>query len=424
MYQGEVCHIEAEKEGGPRHNPNLSQEKRDSFDNLLVLCPYHHTVIDKDTVEYTVEKLKVIKTNHENKSKSKPFELSDIQIEEIIEKINLSQPNIQTGSGTQIITQAGDVNINYGLKYEEVQNLVNTLLENNFPKLQQIAKEAAKDNVEKFAKTFFEKARELKKEEQEKFTDPDIQFVLTKAIESNARKDSDELRSILSSLIIKRVQNDQNDLKRIVLNEAIFTINKLTSNELKILTLCFLVAYTTVSEIHDNASFNNFLEKHIDPFLSFKNTASEFEHIQYTGCGSIEISGIDIFHALTESYPIIFFTDFELKEIEDLGISETIKNDFFSFDSLLNKFRIKHAKKEDFYKLLNSYDISPEIRGKIDSLYQHHIMDTATFTKLIEEKTNAGKRLLECYKNTLIKNLRLTSVGRSEERRVGKECRL
>lgn len=413
IYQGEVCHIEAGKEGGPRYNHNLSQEKRDRFENLLVLCPYHHTVIDKDPPEYTVEKLKEIKTNHENKHKSKPFEVSDKQIEEIIEKIYLSQHNTQTGSGTQINTQTGDVNINYGLRYEELQSLVNTLLENNFPKLQQIAKEAAKDNVEKFAKTFFEKAKELNKEEQAKFTDPDIQFALTKAIEANARKDSDELRNILSSLMIKRVQNDQNDLKRIVLNEAIFTINKLTVNELKIITLCFIVGYTADKSIQDFASFNNYLEKYIGPFLSFKDTVSEFEHIQYTGCGSLEITEINLLDVFNKRYPIIFFTDFDPPEIENLGIPEIIKNDLFLFNPLLNKYRIKHTEKEEFYKLLNAYEISPEARGKIDSLYQHHIMDHPTFTKLMEEKTQDGKRLLECYKNSRIQSLRLTSVGKA-----------
>lgn len=63
---GEVCHIVAREDSGPRANPSMSDEEKDSYDNLIILCPNHHTLIDKDTTTYTVEKLKKIKSDHEN----------------------------------------------------------------------------------------------------------------------------------------------------------------------------------------------------------------------------------------------------------------------------------------------------------------------------------------------------------------------
>lgn len=66
---GEECHIVAKEVDGPRGDSPLSVQERDSFDNILLLCPSDHTKIDKDVISYTVERLKSIKNQHENFSR-------------------------------------------------------------------------------------------------------------------------------------------------------------------------------------------------------------------------------------------------------------------------------------------------------------------------------------------------------------------
>ncbi|MBA5248556.1 MAG: hypothetical protein FE834_03330 [Gammaproteobacteria bacterium] len=62
----QVCHIEAAEKGGQRYNHNSTDELRRHYDNLIVLCPTHHTTTD-DINKYTVEVLKSMKSEHENK---------------------------------------------------------------------------------------------------------------------------------------------------------------------------------------------------------------------------------------------------------------------------------------------------------------------------------------------------------------------
>jgi len=62
---GRISHIKARRCGGPRYDPNQTDEQRHSFENLLLLCPIHHDVIDADPKSYTVERLLEIKSNHE-----------------------------------------------------------------------------------------------------------------------------------------------------------------------------------------------------------------------------------------------------------------------------------------------------------------------------------------------------------------------
>ncbi len=65
---GEICHIKAAKPNGPRYDPQQGANERHDYDNLLVLCANHHTIIDDDPEAYTVERLSRMKTEHELKS--------------------------------------------------------------------------------------------------------------------------------------------------------------------------------------------------------------------------------------------------------------------------------------------------------------------------------------------------------------------
>jgi len=64
---GYMCHIEAHNPGGPRYNPTQTLAERDGFDNLLLLCGIHHPIIDNEYETYTVDVLKKMKADHEQK---------------------------------------------------------------------------------------------------------------------------------------------------------------------------------------------------------------------------------------------------------------------------------------------------------------------------------------------------------------------
>lgn len=62
---GKNCHIIAEKPEGPRGNSILSDEDRNCYPNLILLCISHHDLIDQDPAAWPVELLHQIKTDHE-----------------------------------------------------------------------------------------------------------------------------------------------------------------------------------------------------------------------------------------------------------------------------------------------------------------------------------------------------------------------
>lgn len=65
---GEEAHIVARNVSGPRGESPLGIEQRDSYSNLILLCPTHHAVIDdlpNGPIEYSVDLLRNRKEEHE-----------------------------------------------------------------------------------------------------------------------------------------------------------------------------------------------------------------------------------------------------------------------------------------------------------------------------------------------------------------------
>ncbi len=92
---GRICHIKAAKPGGPRYDPIQSVEERHGFDNLIIMCPIHHDVIDSDTDAYTVDRLVRMKVDHE-KTYFGGTEASDQLADQFI--ANISSPSFTHGS--------------------------------------------------------------------------------------------------------------------------------------------------------------------------------------------------------------------------------------------------------------------------------------------------------------------------------------
>jgi hypothetical protein len=63
-FVGQICHIEAASEGGERFNPNMTNEQRRSYENLVLMCYPHHIETNK-VEQYPTHVMKQIKYKHE-----------------------------------------------------------------------------------------------------------------------------------------------------------------------------------------------------------------------------------------------------------------------------------------------------------------------------------------------------------------------
>lgn len=62
---GEQAHIVSESANGPRGASPLAKDDRNSYHNIILLCPTHHTEIDSNVPDWPVELLHQKKSEHE-----------------------------------------------------------------------------------------------------------------------------------------------------------------------------------------------------------------------------------------------------------------------------------------------------------------------------------------------------------------------
>lgn len=98
---GRICHIRARQPNGPRYDEQQSEDERHAFENLILLCPIHHDVVDADVESYTTERLLAIKAQHEAAGTAP--EPSDAVVESLLVLSNV----VSSGSVIASIGQTG-----------------------------------------------------------------------------------------------------------------------------------------------------------------------------------------------------------------------------------------------------------------------------------------------------------------------------
>ena len=218
--------------------------------------------------------------------------------------------NQKSGDNSTNLQVGGAITVNNNaVALYSIQEVSKQLLGSVFGELPDETKTQITQNQKSYFQALTENLQKIVKDsfDLKKVIDsPDFQYISKKASISASRSSSTDLHKNLSSLIVQRVNFDNEDLKRIVYNEAITTIEKLTTDQLKILTLCFLLKRTKLSGLTNLEQFKQYLEQRVKPFIDFKRTTAEFEHLSYAGCASISIASHDIGGLFKGNYPDIF----------------------------------------------------------------------------------------------------------------------
>src|SRR3989344_3598127 len=187
------------------------------------------------------------------------FNLAEILIMEISnQKSGDNSTNLQAGGAITVNNNA--------VALYSIEEVSKQLLSSVFGELPEETKTQILQNQKSYFQALSENLQKIVKDgaDVKKVIDsPDFQYISKKASISASRSSSTDLHKNLSSLIIQRVNFDNEDLKRIVYNEAIATIEKLTIDQLKILTLCFLFKRTKFNGLTNIEQFKQFLDQNI-----------------------------------------------------------------------------------------------------------------------------------------------------------------
>lgn len=83
QFIGQLCHIEAAMPGGERYNSHQSDDDRRGYENLILLC-YPHHIETNDVEAFSVERLREIKSAHEQRYQTQSFNVSDELVSKLV----------------------------------------------------------------------------------------------------------------------------------------------------------------------------------------------------------------------------------------------------------------------------------------------------------------------------------------------------
>lgn len=109
---GEVCHIRAEKARGPRYDSQYPIDKRNSAENLILMCGRHHKLIDTETSTYTTPDLIQMKRNHEDRGVVEVSPQMSRAAATVFSALSTTQIKVSNRSGNVAINSPGAVQAN------------------------------------------------------------------------------------------------------------------------------------------------------------------------------------------------------------------------------------------------------------------------------------------------------------------------
>lgn len=225
--------------------------------------------------------------------------------------------NQKSGDGSINLQAGQNIQINQSIVLCSVEELSKALIASVFGELPAETKLKIAENQKSYFDCLSDALKELKGDQEtikKVVESPDFQYTSKMAGISASKTPSLELHLILAKLLADRVVHDGDELKKIAYNEAIKTVEKLTRNQLKILALSFIASRTKSQGLSTVPQFIVYIETRLKPFMDFKNTAAEFEHLAYASVASFSIASRNLAGIWQQEYKGIFPEGTDVKE--------------------------------------------------------------------------------------------------------------
>ena len=316
----------------------------------------------------------------------------------------------EIGDASSNNIQAETLTIVNGLSYQDVKSIAEDTFNNNFPKFMGEAQKIVEVKIEKFNSEIIEKIKESGKEFYiDNFKSPDFLYILYKAQEAYVRSEDDDFENIIKESILERGKIKENSLKKIILNEAIMTINRLTKTQLEALALIFQIKKTVKNNLNfdkkqlkrnnlgkyvqvEDKDYAEIILPEYNLELIKKITRLDGEHLIYSNCCSGN-SIFDFFKEFKSRYLKLFLKDREdisegdLEKLQEMSNENRSGMPSFEFDK---KFYNRNVLSEDEMKII--FMESNETFEEMYTIFINYLLDLSL--------TSVGTAIAILYENT------------------------
>ena len=116
-----------------------------------------------------------------------------------------------------------------------------------------------------------------------------------------------------------------------MLNESLLIAPKLTKNQLDALSIIFSLRYTRYLLMVNLEKIKHYLNYRIFPFVkSLTKSEASYQHLEYTGCGTVGIMSSKIENIFLQQYPGLFIKGFPEDEMKKIIEKDTSARKMFT----------------------------------------------------------------------------------------------
>lgn len=308
--------------------------------------------------------------------------------------------------------------VNQGVSYADAKEIALDVFRMNFHKLSSEAEQIALTRVEKFTDELYEKFHQKGEEIKESFNDPDMQYAIYTAQKEYARNGDVDTADTLMSLLIHRSEVKERSIRQIALNESISVVPKLTNYQLDLLSIIFLLKHARSQYMNNLDFLMYYMKTYFSKFLisiEVESLTTEnnycFEHLQYTGCGTINDGYITIEGVFLQKYSQLFSNGFTKSRLNEVITTEEV----FSITQMCfhdkEKLQFNVSNIEELELKCQTLGFEKQEVDKIILLHKESLMNDKETNEFLSKFHHDMGLLVKLWNNSKTKHFSLTSVG-------------
>ncbi|GIF06255.1 LPO_1073/Vpar_1526 family protein [Actinoplanes siamensis] len=308
-----------------------------------------------------------------------------------------------TGDGAIIVSQQM-----FGISYSDARNIAMDVFKDNFERLKGDAIGLAQERAEKVTDEFLRKLHEMYPEAVKNFSQPGLQRSLYRVQEAAACSEERDLDEVLVNVLVERSKEEKASLKRVILDESLQTIPKLTAPQINSLSLIFSLRYTRIvaPPIESAAATLALSMTRYGAALGpIASSEMALQHLAYAGCLSISINQLRLGRSLAQNYPGVFSRRFDRNSIGP-EIAAAFKED--PNDSALLYCPI--SDEESLSAYLDNMNMADQKEPIKNALHSNLLSDSEVEAKMIELQPTL-QETFSLWNDSSLKHSELTSVG-------------
>lgn len=329
----------------------------------------------------------------------------------------MTRQDQRVGEGATAIQAQGAVTINQGMSPTQMTEIMVALA----TQLQRFQDDAAKTAQERFAKFREEMLRKFAKPDEanpDAFKDPDFQFLLASAQNSYARTGDDQIGEMLVCLLAERSMQSGRNRTSLILNRAAETVTLLTSEEIAILSVGFVLYYTSGGV----ANYFAFLQRcnwFIAPFVKdLSASRAPYEYLESLGCISIDSMGArNLRDVIVNQFGGVLsggFTDEELvAAVSDDTLLSVVRRSVVACVNDPMRIQFNAINQAALDKILVSAAVPQDVKQRLINLSSSSVWDEQKLFGKLRTDLPAFSTLEKVWADSIFQKINLTLLGKA-----------